>query len=46
VPNLAHTPIEEARQAWTVEKLAAGRIVNQISVDEETAHYASRWSAC
>jgi quinolinate synthase len=32
--------IHPAYLAWTVEELAAGRVVNQVSVDEETAHYA------
>jgi len=32
--------IHPAYLAWTVEELAAGRIVNQVRVDEETAHYA------
>jgi quinolinate synthase len=32
--------IHPAYLAWTVEELAAGRIVNRVSVDEETAHYA------
>jgi quinolinate synthase len=25
---------------WSLESLAAGEVVNQITVDEETAHYA------
>ena len=25
---------------WTLEKLVNGEVINQISVDEETAHYA------
>ena len=25
---------------WTLESLAAGKVVNQITVDEETAHWA------
>jgi quinolinate synthase len=25
---------------WSLESLARGEVVNQISVDEETAHYA------
>jgi quinolinate synthase len=32
--------IHPAYLAWTVEELAAGRVVNQVSVDDETAHYA------
>jgi quinolinate synthase len=32
--------IHPAYLAWTVEELAEGRIVNQVKVDEETAHYA------
>ena len=32
--------IHPAYLAWTVEELAAGRIVNRVQVDEETAHYA------
>jgi len=32
--------IHPAYLAWTVEELAAGRIVNQVRVDEETARYA------
>jgi quinolinate synthase len=32
--------IHPAYLAWTVEELAAGRIVNQVEVDPETAHYA------
>jgi quinolinate synthase len=32
--------IHPAYLAWTVEELAAGRIVNRVSVDEETAAYA------
>jgi quinolinate synthase len=32
--------IHPAYLAWTVEELAAGRVVNRVSVDEETAHYA------
>ncbi len=32
--------IHPAYLAWTVEELAEGRIVNRVSVDEETAHYA------
>jgi quinolinate synthase len=32
--------IHPAYLAWTVEELAAGRIVNQVKVDDETAHYA------
>jgi quinolinate synthase len=32
--------IHPAYLAWTVEELAEGRIVNQVQVDEETAHYA------
>jgi quinolinate synthase len=32
--------IHPAYLAWTVEELAEGRIVNQVTVDEETAHYA------
>jgi quinolinate synthase len=32
--------IHPAYLAWTVEELAAGRVVNQVQVDEETAHYA------
>jgi len=32
--------IHPAYLAWTVEELAAGRVVNQVQVDDETAHYA------
>jgi quinolinate synthase len=32
--------IHPAYLAWAVEELAEGRVVNQVSVDEETAHYA------
>ena len=32
--------IHPAYLAWTVEELAAGRMVNRVQVDEETAHYA------
>jgi quinolinate synthase len=32
--------IHPAYLAWTVEELAAGRVVNQVRVDEETAHFA------
>jgi quinolinate synthase len=32
--------IHPAYMAWTVEELAAGRVVNQVQVDDETAHYA------
>jgi quinolinate synthase len=32
--------IHPAYLAWTIEELAAGRVVNRVSVDEETAHYA------
>jgi quinolinate synthase len=32
--------IHPAYLAWTVEELSEGRIVNQVKVDEETAHYA------
>ena len=32
--------IHPAYLAWTVEELAAGRVVNRVQVDEETAHYA------
>jgi quinolinate synthase len=32
--------IHPAYLAWTVEELAAGRVVNRVSVDEETAHHA------
>jgi quinolinate synthase len=32
--------IHPAYLAWTVEELAAGRVVNQVKVDDETAHYA------
>jgi quinolinate synthase len=32
--------IHPAYLAWTVEELAAGRIVNRVAVDEEIAHYA------
>ena len=32
--------IHPAYLAWTVEELAEGRVVNQVKVDEETAHYA------
>ncbi|HXH22973.1 MAG TPA: quinolinate synthase NadA [Dehalococcoidia bacterium] len=32
--------IHPAYLAWTVEELATGRVVNQVKVDEETAHYA------
>ena len=32
--------IHPAYLAWTVEELAEGRIVNRVSVDEETSHYA------
>jgi len=32
--------IHPAYLAWTIEELAAGRVVNRVAVDEETAHYA------
>ena len=32
--------IHPAYLAWTVEELAAGRVVNRVAVDEETARYA------
>jgi quinolinate synthase len=32
--------IHPAYLAWTVERLAEGQVVNQVRVDEETAHYA------
>jgi len=32
--------IHPAYLAWTVEELAAGRVVNQVVVDDETAEYA------
>ena len=32
--------IHPAYFAWTVEELVAGRVVNRVQVDEETAHYA------
>jgi quinolinate synthase len=32
--------IHPAYLAWTLEELAAGRIVNQVKVDDETARYA------
>ncbi len=32
--------IHPAYLAWTVEELAEGRVVNQVSVDAETSHYA------
>jgi quinolinate synthase len=32
--------IHPAYLAWTVEELAAGRVMNRVAVDEETAHYA------
>ena len=32
--------IHPAYLAWALDELAAGRIVNQVQVDEETAHYA------
>jgi quinolinate synthase len=32
--------IHPAYLAWTVEELAAGRIVNRVAVDAETARYA------
>ena len=32
--------IHPAYLAWTVEELVAGRVVNRVQVDEETAHYA------
>jgi quinolinate synthase len=32
--------IHPAYLAWALEELAAGRIVNQVKVDEETARYA------
>jgi quinolinate synthase len=32
--------IHPAYMAWTVEELAEGRVKNQVTVDEETAHYA------
>jgi quinolinate synthase len=32
--------IHPAYLAWTIEELAAGRIVNQVQVEEETSHYA------
>lgn len=32
--------IHPAYLAWTIEELAAGRVVNRVSVDEETAQFA------
>jgi quinolinate synthase len=32
--------IHPAYLCWTIEELAAGRVVNRVQVDEETAHYA------
>ncbi len=32
--------IHPAYLAWTIEELAAGRVVNRVSVDEETARFA------
>jgi quinolinate synthase len=32
--------IHPAYLAWTLDELAAGRIVNQVTVDEDTAKYA------
>jgi len=32
--------IHPAYLCWTVEQLAAGRVVNQVKVDDETAYYA------
>jgi quinolinate synthase len=32
--------IHPAYLAWTIEELVAGRVVNRVSVDEETARYA------
>jgi quinolinate synthase len=32
--------IHPAYLAWTIEELAAGRVVNRVEVDEETKHYA------
>ena len=32
--------IHPAYLAWTIEELAAGRVVNQVQVDEETSRYA------
>lgn len=32
--------IHPAYLAWTLEELVAGRVVNQVKVDPETARYA------
>ena len=32
--------IHPAYLCWTVEQLAAGRVVNRVQVDDETAKYA------
>jgi quinolinate synthase len=32
--------IHPAYLCWVLEELAQGRIVNQVKVDEETAHWA------
>ena len=32
--------IHPAYLCWVLEELARGRVVNQVKVDEETAHYA------
>lgn len=32
--------VHPAYLCWVLEELAEGRVVNQIKVDEETAHYA------
>jgi quinolinate synthase len=32
--------IHPAYLAWTIEELAAGRVVNRVSVDEDTFRYA------